>query len=118
VSYRDPNLLATLDIYDRTAEFLKGADLRRGVNDAQYHRHDRGDRYLPASDAKGFASMQRHLIGDTDAARQRMREEILSTTPPIFAISAMHGAGRGKGRVVVLARSRPIEAANASGRGC
>ena len=27
VSYRDPNLLATLDIYDRTADFLRTADL-------------------------------------------------------------------------------------------
>jgi len=31
--------------------------------------------------------MQRHLIGDTDEARQRMRDEILSTPPPSCAIS-------------------------------
>ena len=31
-------------------------------------------------DAKGFASMQRYLIGDTDENRQRMREEILATS--------------------------------------
>ena len=27
-------------------------------------------------DAKGFVSMQRHLIGDTDATLQRLREEV------------------------------------------
>ena len=80
VSYRDPNLLGTLDTYDRTADFLRGTEL----DEAELTRHIIGtigeiDTYrLP--DAKGFASMQRHLIGDTDEARQRMRDEILSTT--------------------------------------
>ncbi len=114
VSYRDPNLLATLDIYDRTAEFLRGADL----GEAELTRNIIGtigeiDTYrLP--DAKGFASMQRHLIGDTDAARQRMREEILSTTAADirnFGDAMAHVAA--KGRVVVLGSEQAIEAANA-----
>ena len=80
LSYRDPNLIATLDTYDRTADFLISADL----NEAEFTRKIIGtigevDSYrLP--DAKGFTSMQRYLIGDTDEARQRMREEILLTT--------------------------------------
>ncbi len=95
VSYRDPNLLATLDIYDRTADFLKGADL----NEAELTRNIIGtigevDTYrLP--DAKGFASMQRYLIGDTDEARQRMREEILSTTAAdLRKLRRRHDGGR------------------------
>ena len=114
VSYRDPNLTATLDIYDRTAEFLKTADLSA----SELERNIIGtigevDTYrLP--DAKGFASMQRHLIGDTDAARQRMREEILATTA-----ADLRGFGdamaevAAKGRVVVLGSEQAIEAANA-----
>ena len=114
VSYRDPNLLATLDIYDRTAEFLKGADL----GEAELTRNIIGtigeiDSYrLP--DAKGFASMQRHLIGDTDAARQRMREEILSTTAAdIRNFGDAMAQVAAKGRVVVLGSDQAIEAANA-----
>src|SRR5215468_1900427 len=114
VSYRDPNLLATLDIYDRTAEFLKGADL----GEAELTRNIIGtigevDTYrLP--DAKGFASMQRHLIGDTDAARQRMREEILSTTAAdIRNFGDAMAQVAVKGRVVVLGSEQAIEAANA-----
>ena len=80
VSYRDPNLIATLDTYDRAADFLRNADL----NEVELTRNIVGtigevDSYrLP--DAKAFDSMQRYLIGDTDEARQRLREEILSTT--------------------------------------
>jgi Zn-dependent M16 (insulinase) family peptidase len=114
VSYRDPNLLATLDIYDRTAEFLKRADL----GEAELTRNIIGtigeiDTYrLP--DAKGFASMQRYLIGDTDAARQRMREEILSTTAAdIRNFGDAMAQVAAKGRVVVLGSEQAIEAANA-----
>ncbi len=77
VSYRDPNLLASLNVYDRTGDFLRNASL----DHAELTRNIIGtigevDSYrLP--DAKGFASMQRYLIGDTDENRQRMREEIL-----------------------------------------
>jgi Zn-dependent M16 (insulinase) family peptidase len=113
VSYRDPNLLSTLDTYDRTADFLKGADL----NEAELTRNIIGtigevDTYrLP--DAKGFASMQRHLIGDTDEARQRMREEILSTTATElrnFADAMTEVAARG--RIAVLGSEQAIEGAN------
>src|ERR1700719_1102520 len=114
VSYRDPNLLATLDIYDRTAGFLRQSDL----GEAELTRNIIGtigeiDTYrLP--DAKGFASMQRHLIGDTDAARQRMREEILSTTAAdIRNFGDAMAEVAAKGRVVVLGSEQAIEAANA-----
>jgi presequence protease len=113
VSYRDPNLLATLDVYDRTADFLRGsnlgtAELTRNiigtVGDVDTYR-------LP--DAKGFASMQRHLMGDTDALRQTMREEILSTTAADirnFADAMAEVAA--KGRIVVLGSEQAIEGAN------
>jgi hypothetical protein len=114
VSYRDPNLIATLDTYDRTPDFLRNADL----SGAELTRNIIGtigdiDSYrLP--DAKGFASMQRYLIGDTDEARQRMREEILLTTAADirnFADAMADVAAHG--RVVVLGSEQAIDAANA-----
>lgn len=114
VSYRDPNLLATLDIYDRTADFLRNAEL----GEAELTRNIIGtigevDTYrLP--DAKGFASMQRHLIGDSDAARQQMREEILSTTAAdIRNFGDAMAQVASKGRIVVLGSEQAIDAANA-----
>jgi Zn-dependent M16 (insulinase) family peptidase len=113
VSYRDPNLLSTIDTYDRTTDFLKGIDLSH----AELTRNIIGtigeiDTYrLP--DAKGYASMQRYLIGDTDEARQRMREEILSTTAADlrnFAGAMAEVAAHG--RVAVLGSEQAIEGAN------
>jgi len=118
VSYRDPNLLSTLDTYDRTADFLKDADL----DQAELTRNIIGtigevDTYrLP--DAKGFASMQRYLIGDSDEARQLMREEILSTSAADirnFADAVAQVAAHG--RVVVLGSEQAIAAANAERQG-
>jgi Zn-dependent M16 (insulinase) family peptidase len=113
VSYRDPNLLATLDVYDRTAAFLRGAELDR----AELTRNIVGtigevDTYrLP--DAKGYASMQRHLIGDTDEARQRMREEILATTAAdLRNFADAMGEVAAHGRVAVLGSEQAIEGAN------
>lgn len=113
VSYRDPNLLATLDIYDRTADFLRNADL----GEAELTRNIIGtigeiDTYrLP--DAKGFASMQRHLIGETDAARQKMREEILATTAAdIRKFGDAVAQVAAKGRIAVIGSEQAIEAAN------
>jgi hypothetical protein len=118
VSYRDPNLLRTLDVYDRTAGFLRDTHL----DEAELTRNIIGtigevDTYrLP--DAKGFASMQRHLIGDSDEARQRMREEILSTTTADirnFADAVAQVAAHG--RVVVIGFAQAIEAANTERQG-
>jgi hypothetical protein len=57
--------------------------------------------------------MQRYLIGDTDEARQRMREEIISTTAADirkFADAMANVAAHG--RVIVLGSEQAIEAAN------
>jgi Zn-dependent M16 (insulinase) family peptidase len=113
VSYRDPNLLASLNVYDRTGDFLRNASL----DHAELTRNIIGtigevDSYrLP--DAKGFASMQRYLIGDTDENRQRMREEILGTTVADlrhFADAMDEVAANG--RVAVLGSEQAITDAN------
>jgi Zn-dependent M16 (insulinase) family peptidase len=115
LSYRDPNLLATLDIYDQTSTFLRQVDL----SDSELARSIIGtigdvDAYqLP--DAKGYTSMLRYLVGDTDEIRQRIREEILGTTTAdfqTFADALEQVADRGL--VVVLGSQTAIEAANAA----
>ena len=84
VSYRDPNLMDTLNAFDQAASFLKDTDLGDeeltksiigAIGDLDAHM-------LP--DAKGFASMVRYLIGDTEEARQQMRDEILGTKAAHF----------------------------------
>ncbi len=84
LSYRDPNLLKTIEIFDKTSGFLrKGTlsndELRKGVIGAI---GDMDAYMLP--DAKGYASMARHLTGNTEEDIQRVRDEIFSTTAEDF----------------------------------
>ncbi len=111
VSYRDPNVLKTLDSFDKTSQFLRESQLSEeelqkaiigaiGGLDA-YH--------LP--DAKGYLSMLRYLIGDTEEMRQKMRDEILSTTREDFkAFASVLDGLREAGLVKVLGSEAALEA--------
>ena len=113
-SYRDPNVTATLDVYDGTASFLE----KVALDDAAVGRAIVGtigdlDFYL-LPDAKGYVSMQRHLIGDSDEALQRLREEVLATSKTDFRNFAAALAGvPANGRIAVLGSEPAITAANA-----
>jgi Zn-dependent M16 (insulinase) family peptidase len=112
-SYRDPNLLATLEVFDRAGDFLKTeapdpTELTRNIigaiGEIDYH-------LLP--DAKGFVSMMQLLTGDTDEIRQRMRDEVLTTrwqdvAPLADALTRVAELGR----VVVIGSEQAIAAAN------
>jgi Zn-dependent M16 (insulinase) family peptidase len=111
-SYRDPNLLDTIDIYDKASAFLKD-----GVGEQDLVRSVIGvigtvDTYrLP--DAKGFTSLVWELAGDTDEARQQRRDEILSASNRDFKAlgEALDKVAR-NGQVVVLGSEKAIKAAN------
>ena len=118
LSYRDPNLLATLDIYDQTAAFLRESELSQDeLTKSIIGAIGEVDQYqLP--DAKGYSSMLRYLVGDTDEIRQRMREEILATSAADFqAFADALEQVVDRGLVVVLGSQSAIEAANAERAG-
>lgn len=80
VSYRDPNILKTLDVYDATGAFLAGNSLsREELSAAIVGAIGELDAYL-LPDAKGSAAFTRTLNGDDAARRQELREHILGTT--------------------------------------
>ncbi len=114
LSYRDPNLQDTLDIYDQTGQYLRQLDLdQRELEKTIIGAIGSMDAYQQP-DAKGFTSMIRHLLGYTDEMRQRIREEILSTTPAHFkAFGEVLERVKDAGQVVVLGSPEAIEAANA-----
>ncbi|XP_020237092.1 presequence protease 2, chloroplastic/mitochondrial [Cajanus cajan] len=113
LSYRDPNLLKTLDVYDGTGDFLRELQ----IDDDTLTKAIIGtigdvDAYqLP--DAKGYSSMLRYLLGITEEERQRRREEILSTSLKDFKhfMDAME-AVKDKGAVVAVASPEDVDAAN------
>jgi Zn-dependent M16 (insulinase) family peptidase len=112
LSYRDPNLLKTLDAYDGASKALKA-----GIGDNDLTRSIIGvigdvDGY-EFPDAKGYSSMWRQLTGTTDAIRQQRRDEILGTSVADFRrmaeavdVVAQHG------HVVVLGGEAAINGAN------
>ncbi len=113
VSYRDPNLLRTLDAYDGAARALRNeigeGDLTRSIigviGDVD------GYEFL---DAKGYSSMWRQLTGTTDALRQQRRDEILGTSRADFtAMAEALEAVAANGHVVVLGGEAGLTAANA-----
>jgi presequence protease len=114
LSYRDPNLLATLDNFDATATFLRDLDL----SEAELSKAIIGtigdlDTYL-LPDAKGFTSLTRYLTGDTDESRQQFRDEVLSTTAQDFkAFAEVLAAVKEHSEVVVLGAQDAITKANA-----
>ncbi|KAK8561299.1 hypothetical protein V6N13_149527 [Hibiscus sabdariffa] len=113
LSYRDPNLLKTLDIYDGTGDFLRKLE----VDDDTLTKAIIGtisdvDAYqLP--DAKGYSSLLRYLLGVKEEERQRRREEILSTSLKDFKEFAdTIDAVKDNGVTVAVASPDDVEAAN------
>ncbi len=113
LSYRDPNLLGTLANYDGTAAFLRTLDLSQdelskviigAIGDMDAYQ-------LP--DAKGFTSLVRYLVGDTDTERQLWREQVLTTTLADFqAFGEVLEQLNRQGLVVVLGPAEAIGQAN------
>ncbi|KAJ8572344.1 hypothetical protein K7X08_008855 [Anisodus acutangulus] len=113
LSYRDPNLLKTLDVYDGTSSFLKELEMDDdALTKAIIGTIGDVDAYqLP--DAKGYSGLLRHLLGVTDEERQRRREEILSTRLEDFKkFGDVMEAVKDKGVVVAVASPDDVEAAN------
>lgn len=116
VSYRDPNVLATLDVYDGTAGFLRSSAITQdelvksiigAIGDL--------DTYL-FPDARGMVSLQRYLNGVTDAMRQQMREEILGTTTAhVAAFAEALDAVAVQGVPAVLGSAQAVQDANDKG---
>ncbi|KAI4295632.1 hypothetical protein L6164_035656 [Bauhinia variegata] len=113
LSYRDPNLLKTIDVYDATGDFLRELEMDDDtLTKAIIGTIGDVDAYqLP--DAKGYSSMLRHLLGITEEERQIRREEILSTRLKDFKefVDAME-AVKEKGVVVAVASPEDVDAAN------
>jgi Zn-dependent M16 (insulinase) family peptidase len=118
ISYRDPNLLSSLDTYDATGDFLRSLTLSQ----AELEKSIIGtigdlDAYL-LPDAKGWTSMSRALLDYSEARRQQFRDEVLSTTVQDFKTfgdvlgSMAASQNSATAGIVVLGAADAIEQAN------
>lgn len=113
VSYRDPNLLPTIEVYDGTAAHLRQLDLSQSdITKAIIGVIGSMDSYqLP--DAKGYTSLNRYLLGITDEYRQQKRDEVLGTTlKDIHAFGDLLNAYNEQGIVAVVGSPKAIKEAN------
>lgn len=112
-SYRDPNLLGTLENYDLASRFLKelklsDEELSKGIIGAI---GDIDTYQLP--DAKGYTSLVRYLLGDTEERQQQARDQILGTKAEDFrAFGELLEKFNEVAQVVVLGSTTAIDAAN------
>ncbi|HSM25710.1 MAG TPA: insulinase family protein, partial [Anaerolineaceae bacterium] len=113
VSYRDPNILETINNFDQSAQFL--TDLM--ISENELTKSIIGaigdiDAYqLP--DAKGYSAMLRYLLGISDDSRQKYRDELLKTSQSDFQNLAMILAEfNKKANTIVLGSSVAIDKAN------
>lgn len=114
-SYRDPNLLETLHVYDQSGAFLRDSPVSSDERTkAIIGTIGDFDAYqLP--DAKGYASLMRYLTGIDDDYRQQMRDQVLATKAEHFAdFAAVLDRVGATGRVAVLGSADAIAAASAA----
>ena len=112
-SYRDPNLLKTVDVYDGTVDFLHSLELNTDeLTKAVIGTIGDIDAYqLP--DSKGRTAFMRHILDVTDEDRQRRREEVLGTTLKDFRqFAEVLAAVKAKGSVVAVTSSEKLELAH------
>lgn len=113
LSYRDPNILETLENYDLTANFLKNLNLgETELTKSIIGAIGEVDSYM-LPDAKGYTAMLRYLLGISDEERQIIRDQILNSTEEDF-----HRFGEilenlnKNGSIVVLGSADSIQKAN------
>jgi Zn-dependent M16 (insulinase) family peptidase len=113
LSYRDPNLLDTIASYDGASGFLSQLDLSPEELTKSIIGAIGGLDAYQLPDAKGYTSLMRYLVGESDAERQRYRDQVLGTTAADYRAfaSALEQVNR-NGLVVVMGSQEAIHEAN------
>ena len=110
VSYRDPNLTETLDIYDQIGDYLETLD----ISDKELTKILIGcvGRLDPpmTADRKGSVSMVEYLTGKTYELKQKRRDELLSTRlDDIKSFAGLFRKIKESGNVCVLGNEEKIK---------
>ncbi len=110
VSYRDPNVEKTLEVFDGTPEFLATVPLPpEEVEQNVIGAIGDLDTYM-LPDTKGYVSLVRTLTGQTQDDLNRIRHEVLDTREEHFrAFGAVAQGLREAGRIVVLGGGDALE---------
>lgn len=120
LSYRDPNLAKTLDVYDAAADALMAAadELEKdpdALATAVIGTVGELDSAL-SPDQKGWTAFERNLVNESPEYRQQYRDEILNTTPDDFRAFAERLRNMKDPSVAVISSKAAFEDAAKEGK--
>lgn len=120
LSYRDPNLEKTLDVYDAAADaLLQAADAMEQdpsiLETAIIGTIGDLDGAL-SPDQKGYLQFQRWIINESASYRQKRREEILATKPSDFREFAERLRAMKRPSIAVVSSKSAFESASKAGK--
>ncbi len=110
VSYRDPNLSETLDVYDQIADYLENLDFsEKELTKILIGCVGHLDPPLTA-DRKGMIAMVEHMVGKTYELKQKRRDELLSTRlEDVKSFAPLFRKIKDSGNVCVLGNEEKIK---------
>ena len=114
VSYRDPHIVRTLDVYERIVEFLEAEPVTdNDISEAKLQVCSDIDRPDPPGPAARKA-FYRNILGLSDAARKRFKQRVRAATGKEVATAAkgMFGTAGPNGTVAVISGQSRLEEAN------
>lgn len=120
VSYRDPEIVKTIEAYDATAEYLEEELSSNSIDQNSIMTSIIGsigsiDGSLPPPKSMGWTSLLRWMSGTSAAYRQRWRDEVLSTDVSDFA-DFTDRLGKWKSpSIAVVGSNADIQSANDDG---
>lgn len=120
LSYRDPNLSKTIDIYDAAGDaVLAAAEQMKSdpelLSQAVIGTIGEIDGSL-GPDMKGFTAFQRWLINESPSTRQRFRDQIIDTKPEDFEEFGKRLKNMKEASCAVVSSQSGFEAAEKDGK--
>jgi len=116
LSYRDPHLAGTLQVFQNAEEFFAQNEIAAAeMEKAIISTIGMLDKPLDPA-GRGYASLMRSICGITDGMRQKFREEILSATPQKIreTLDKYFSEAAKSAAVAVYAAQEKLEEANKS----
>jgi presequence protease len=108
-SYRDPQIDRSLEIYDKTGEHLLTQDIGKEELERAIIGTIGGIDTYRLPDSKGRLALMNHLVGKSEEDLQRLREEVLATSPDdLRRFGESIAAMRDQGTVVILGSSQHL----------
>ena len=119
LSYRDPNLSKTLDVYDAAGDaVIAAAEQMKNdpdmLSQAIIGTIGEMDGSL-GPDMKGYTAFQRWLVNESPETRQRFRDDVIDTKPEDFEAFGMRLKNMRDPSIAVVSSQSGFEAAEKDG---